>query len=324
MRYLPFLSASVCLLAAPTAWGVISLGGSTSDWTAIGYPAGSQSDYLDDQQTGHVASDLVGDATGNQSAFYKQYQDAGVIGDITDDYLGFRIRLAAPDGQDGSPSWDSRLLLGIDVGADGAADIFIIVTQKSGGSISYYSVDSVAEGANTSPSTTAVSLLNPGTSPFVWTRTPSSPYFDYSAVSTTTDAYLNSGGDGATNNLDGLNRNNKDDTDFFLSFQVDMLTLIEAVSLSTGAVLDENSNLGFLVGTSIQDNAFNQDLNGQNGDSADGDAYTQANQDKTWAQLGAASDVYTASGTEAVPEPATYALIFGCVTLGFVACRRRR
>lgn len=324
MKPFALLSLSV-LLASPSAWGVISLGGSTSDWTAIGYPPSSRSDYEDDQQTGHVASDIVGDVAGNQVAFYTQYDDGGGSATLDDDYLGFRVRMSAPDGQQGSPSWDSNLLIGIDVGGEGAADLFVIVSQKSGGNIGYYAVDDpLAPGANTSPSTTSVTQITSGGTGAIWTRTPTSPFFDYSAVSATTDAYINSGGVGASDNLDGLSRQNKDDTDFFISFQVDMLTLVQAVSLSNpDAVLDASAGLRFLVGTSIQDNAFNQDLNGQDGNSPDGDAYSQANKDKTWAQLGAATDLVTASGAAVVPEPSTYALLFGLIAFAAVGIRRR-
>jgi len=148
--------------------------------------------------------------------------------------------------------------------------------------------------------------------------------FDYRAVSAATDHHINDGTPGASDDLDGGG-----DTDFFISFQVDMLTLIEAVRLSnTGAVLDAASGLRFLVGTSIQDNAFNQDLNGQNGNAVnkggDGDPYSQANSGKTWAQLGAATDTYTASGGSPVPEPATYALLLGFAVLAAATVRRRR
>ena len=315
------------LLASPSAWGVISLGGSTSEWTAIGYPATSRSDYDADQQTGHVASDIIGDVAGNQVAFYTQYDDNGTTADLDDDWLGFRVRMSAADGGQ-TPSWDAKLLIGIDVGGEGAADIFVITSQATSGAfINYYSVDNPNEPfANTSPSTTSITqITSGGGAGAVWTRDPIAPYFDYSAVDATTDAYFASGAPGASDNLDGRARNNVDETDYFVSFQVDVLTLIDAVSMSTGAVLDAAAGLRFLVGTSLQANAFNQDLNGQNGAkvSAGGDgAPTQGdNALLSWGDLGAATDVYTASGE--VPEPATYALLFGLVGLGAVVVRRR-
>lgn len=336
MKHFTLLSLSV-LLASPSAWGVISLGGSTSDWTAIGYPVASRSDYENDQQTGHAASDIVGDVVGNQVAFYTQYDDNGTTADLNDDWIGFRVRMSAADGGQ-TLLWDSNLLIGIDVGGEGAADVFLITTQKSGGYINFYSVDDpLLSGANTSPSTTSVTQITSGGGVgAVWTR-PATPdsrvasatvadettYFNYSAVTTDTDHHLFLETDGASDNLDGRARNNVDETDYFVSFQVDMLTLIDAVSMSTGAVLDANAGLRFLVGTSIQDNAFNQDLNGQDGNSPDGDAYSQANKDKTWAQLGAATGLYTASGDVVVPEPATYALLFGLIAFGVAAVRRR-
>lgn len=326
MPRLPYAFA-LCLLLPQLLFGVIALDTSTADWTAIEYPTG-QSDYLNDQQTGHLPSDLVGDASGNQSAFYKAYSDGGTA-TLDDDYLGFRVRFAAPDGNQ-NPTWESNLLIGIDVGADGAADVFIITTQKSGGYIRFYSVVSNEPGQNVSPSTTAVDILNPtNTLPnaadangYIWERTPDGSFFDYSAVDATTDAFIANGGSGATDNLDGASRNNQIDTDFFLSFQVDMFTLIEAVRLSTGALLDETTSLGFLVGTSIQDNAFNQDLNGQDGDLGDPTKGTLA--DQTWAQLGAATDAYTASGESPVPESSAYAALLGLLSFSVVVIRRRR
>ncbi|HAY99531.1 MAG TPA: hypothetical protein DCY38_01920 [Opitutae bacterium] len=326
-------------LMGTTAHAVIALniiGGSTANWTAIDYPA-ARSDYLDDQQTGHIPSDLVGDIDGNQVAFYKTYDDGGGTATLNDDWIGFRARLAAPDGQSGTPTWDSNLLVGIDVGSDRDMDIFLVTTQKSGGYIRYYSVDNPnVVGQNISPATTSVSVLNPTGSAadvadgggFTWERSPSSSYFDYSAVDSITDHYIADGGVNATDNLDGLSRSNKDDTDFFLSFQVDMLTLIEAVRLSTGDILDGSTSLSFVLGTSIQDNAFNQDMNGQNGNSDpndpySGDPYSQNLKDFTWDELGAATESFTASGVEPVPEPAHYGIALGLCALAYLAKRSR-
>lgn len=314
-------SSALSVYVFSSAHAVISLGGSTSEWTAIEYA--NQSDYYIDQQTGHAASDIVGSPDGTQAGVYKKYEDGGA--GLANDYLGFRVRMAAPDIGGGGASWDANLLVGLDVGADGDVDLFIITTQKSGGYIRYYDPGT---GANTSPSTTSAFLLNPGTAGYVWEQTPTAPYFDYSPVNSTTDHYF--AANGVSDNLDGASTS-KDDTDHFISFQVDMWTLAEAVRLATAdqadgsgeEILGEDTVMSFLVGTSIQDNAFNQDLNGHDANT-DGDPYSNANKDFTWGQLGASSVAYTASGDSPVPEPSSYALLFGLAAVCFVGQRRKR
>lgn len=323
MKHFTLLSLSV-LLASPSAWGVISLGGSTSDWTAITYGANS-SDYRSDQQTGHGDADIVGDdVPGNQFGIYKAY-DSGTNAGMADDYIGFRFRLSQlSDYTKGE--WNNRLLVGVDVGNDGTADVFIHVNgTKSKNEISYYKAVRNADGslpadANTSPSTTNIEKIdaatNDGTS-FRFERTAGdldyfTDFYNVSAVSASTDHYV------ASNPLTAITDFNADGVDQFVSFRVDMLTLIEAVRISTNVILAEDSALMFLAATSVQANALNQDLAGQ-----DGNALNYNNSSLNWNTLGAASEPYTASGDSPVPEPATYALLFGLIAFGAAAVRRR-
>jgi hypothetical protein len=143
-------------------------------------------------------------------------------------------------------------------------------------------------------------------------------FYNVSAVSATTDSYVNTNPTEATTDFNG------DGIDQFVSFRVDMLTLIEAVRISTNVALAEDTALRFLVATSLQDNAFNQDLAGHNGNSvASGGDGDFRNSTDNWEQLGATSEAYTASGDSPVPEPATYALLFGLIAFGAVGVRRR-
>ncbi|MGB0413248.1 MAG: hypothetical protein ACPGJU_02265 [Coraliomargarita sp.] len=123
-----------------------------------------------------------------------------------------------------------------------------------------------------------------------------SEFYNVSAVSSTSDTDWYAG---ATSDFNGGG------VDQFVSFKVDMMTLIQAVALSTGETVDENTPIMFLVATSLQDNAFNQDLAGQGG------SVDFRNSSLTWDELGAASDPYTASGDSPVPEqsPMRFSLV---------------
>jgi hypothetical protein len=313
--------ALLCLFAlfvAPSAWAAISLGGSTSDWTAISYGSNS-SDYRTDQQTGHGDSDIVGDdVPGNQFGVYKAY-DFGASAGVADDYIGFRFRVSQLSDY-AKGEWNNRLLVGVDVGNNGSADVFIHVNgTKSKEEISYYkAIGPLTSAPNTSPSTTNIELIDAATADagtYRFLRTTADAdydsFYNVSAVSAVTDHYVADQPSLATTDFNG------DGIDQFVSFRVDMLTLIEAVRISTNVTLAEDTALMFLAATSVQANALNQDLAGQDG------ATDYRNSTDTWAALGAASDPYTASGESPVPEPATYALLFGLIAFGAAVVRRR-
>ena len=85
-------------------------------------------------------------------------------------------------------------------------------------------------------------------------------------------------------------------------------------SLLPGTNFDETSPIAYVAATATQVNSLNADLNGVDAD---------LSSIETWGALGALSPEVNADGTP-VPEPKTYALIFGMLALGFTVNRRKR
>ncbi|WP_269526084.1 PEP-CTERM sorting domain-containing protein [Coraliomargarita parva] len=307
------LLAIAVLLSSSTTYAVISLDGS-SGWSAITYSSPAQSDFIGDQGTGQGAADIVGSANGSApfyAGFYKAYDDKGTES-LLDDEIAFRVRLSEFGGTtyQGTPGYAKYLIVGIDIGGEGALDLFVAANSQN---IRYYAT---GDDLNISPSTTSVSELSAYAQTVGGQNTLSSSIFTYLPVSATTDS---------TTPLDTDLGN--DGLDYFASFKLSMSTVILAAEDSylesnpggTPPTLDLMTAMTFLVATSTQPNAYNQDLGGY-----DNQGGAVSKQDTTtWVELGAASDPYTADGTSPVPEPATYALLLGLAVLGCVKLRRR-
>lgn len=92
---LRFLSLLVCilLLLFGTNASALVLNSPTDEWTAISL--GGRSDFPNDTQANKPGGDIVGDAAGNQAGFYKQYDYGTDPNSVTDDFIGFRVRLAS-------------------------------------------------------------------------------------------------------------------------------------------------------------------------------------------------------------------------------------
>jgi hypothetical protein len=296
------------LLITSSAWGVIALNGPTDDWTAI--ELGGRSDFLDDEQAQSSAGDIVGDDIGgNQLGFYKQYETGGAAGNAGD-FLAFRVRV----GNDGK----AHLYIGVDIISDGPAtgtdtDIDFYIGFDFGNNnsnqdnITFYNPGS---DLNVSPATSSFS------SEFVYKQGSDldfSTYGQLTGVSSTNDSALFNSLPGSTNDING------DGQDYFVSFQVEM-SVLNAVYLgmtgnSGNPDITASTEMSFVVTTSTNGSNFNQDFGGVPKDFDD---------TETWSDLGISSSTYTADGTSPVPEPATYALLFGFFVMGFAAVRRRR
>ena len=195
-------------------------------------------------------------------------------------------------------------------GPDGVIDFYIGInfgkSQAKNNQLAFYDTGS---GANISPSTSSFSLYSvfrTGADPDASTYANLSP-----VVLGGNEGYT---GTGATTDLNG----DGTETDYFLSFQVDMLSLNTAYQGITGNVnvLTASSEMMMVVGSSTNGQNFNQDFGGVNG---------TIGADLLWtAPGGVGGQIYTAEGDSPVPEPSAYALIFGFFAGGLVCFRRRR
>ncbi len=292
------------LLLSSNLHGIIAdLDDSTDNWIAIQYL--NQSDYYNDVQA-QSGGDIIGDPDNNQSGFYKRY-DYGADGlvDTADDLIAFRIR--------SSNESSSYYLIGFDVDngddlvPDGAIDFYLGVSFVGGNNsktkIAFYDTGT---GANTSPSTASFNER------FVYKNfaNASDNFTDYASKSTVVlgenEGY---NGPGASEDLNGDGF-----SDYFVSFQVEMSVLnqqYQAIS-GTSNELKADSQMRLVLGTSSNDQNFNQDWAGMAGN---------INEDAVWDEsLG--TQIYTLQGATPVPEPSSYALIFAALA-GIVGCLKR-
>jgi len=271
---------------------MIDVTGDNTGWTDISYPALATPDAPNDQQTGIAEGDIVGNNTGDP-AILTIFDDAGTPA-LDDGYIGFRVRL----GEDKPPAGFTAFLgVGLDANLDGAIDLFLGVDNSPSGAGNKVALFSPGTGANTSPSTTSIVA----TPLVLWNENdPLDAIYDnynFSAVTTIDPLETNT-------DLDGGKK-----VDYYLTFVVPFSDIVTQLGL-IGIVFDENSSVQYVVGTSTQPNALNQDLGGPTGGT------TSA---LTWDQLGAISLEYSASGSP-VPEPSPVVML----GLGLVALSAMR
>ena len=281
-----FLLVLVAGICGP-ATAQIVMNSSTEYWAAIMYPNNNIPDPFSDQQTGSYEADMVGDV--NHAAFYTDFDDGGTPS-LTDGYLGFRFRLA---GEKNPAGYSTAALVGLDVDLDGALDIFVGVNNS--GSKDQVGIWYAGDGANTSPNTTSIDSHNP-----YWTAKTASTNYDWSALSTAIDP------DALT-----LDVNSDNNTDYFLSFSVPLSVMVGALDAVNISNITENSAMSYVTLTSVQGNAFNQDLGGVDGGN---------NSEQTWEVLGGVSNVTSPNGT--IPEPATLSMLGIAVTAGYLLRKR--
>ncbi len=278
-------------LLLPFEAPAIDMAGPTSEW--VGIPYLNTPDPYDDQQTGQPEADIVGNDLGFD-AVWTQY-DAGALPDTSDDVLGFRLRMGAQTNPDG---FSHVALVGIDANGDYAMDLYLVVSNS--GNATDVQLYDPGNKANISPSTTSTVVTS-----YSYSSGDADYYYDWSIVTTTnctecTASDLDIDGDLAT--------------DYFLSWAIPFDDIVNALAtgprLITGITPD--SAFTYVIGTSTQPNAFNQDIGGIDDATLDPNA--------TWETLGVISDPITPTGNP-VPEPGT-ALLLGLGLIG-LATRRR-
>jgi hypothetical protein len=288
-----------CLLfsVAASNAAIISIGGSSSNWNSLG----ANYDFLNDQQTGDPASDIVGNAT--NPGFFTAFDNAGTSS-LTDGNLGFRIRLDDHGGSTNTIEFGRNLWVGIDADLSGSIDAFLGLNMQGG--TNEMGIFSPGSGLNTSPSTTSVASA------------PTAPYSYTPGVSNYNYREVNFGAvDSPLTDIGAVGPGTKAEPDYYVSFLIPFadvaafLTNAMPTKFNATTPFTENTPIRYVLGTSTQVNSFNQDLGGIDG---------QVNSGLTWEVLGGFTPTTTPSG---VPECSASLLAFigSVLTFGF---RRRR
>jgi hypothetical protein len=269
------------LLGSPAHAVTIDPSSSTTSWTAIVYPT-TLPDASDDQATGIPEADIVGNLA--NAALYYRFDDAGTPS-ATDGAIAFRARV----GADKNPAGFEHFIgVGVDANLDGALDLFLAVDNS--GNPDRVGIFDAGSGANTSPSTTSINSTP------LFSYALSATNFHFGAVNATIDPTATS----FDLDADGS-------TDYFVSFVIPFADVVSALAAQGINGFDDGDAMRFVIGSSTQPNALNQDLGGPAG----GTTSTQ-----TWSQLGAFSNTLTPSGGfTPIPEPGTASF----VALGLVA-----
>jgi hypothetical protein len=281
--YFSLGAASLLLCAATLSAATVS--DSSTLWTTIP----GNYDFFTDQQTGQTQGDIVGST--NDPGFFTTFNSNGNTSN-TDGTLGFRLRL---DKAGNANQFDRVAWIGIDADLNGSLDAFVGVNYS--GSTQEITIRDAGAGANNSPSTTTIS------NSAAFTYTPSATNYNYRPVNFSTDG-------GTTNDSTGSG-----DPDYYLSFLINFADLVSFLGTQQKPDLsffsiNDSTSLRYVLATSTNVNALNQDLGGING------MPNGASANQTWTQLGGFSPVLP------IPEPSSAMLV--CLTNLFFLLRRKR
>ena len=280
------LMTGATLIAGAARAAAIDPNSPTSSWTAVFYP--TTPDAPGDHGTGDPEGDIVGDPS--NAALYSTFDDAGTPS-TTDGNIAFRVRMS---GDSNPPGWENFVTVGLDAGEDALNDIDIYLGADGQGSGDHIGIHDAGAGANTSPSTTTLTAIPA----LQWALTATN--FDWSPVDGSIDP-------GVTNTDFGAEGN-----DFFLSFIVPFDDIVAQLLLD-GISVDEATAFRYVMGTSTQPNALNQDVGASSGGWSD---------TTTWDVLGAISNPLAPVPT---PEPSPLSLVLlGLIGLSAGARRQRR
>ncbi len=233
----------------------------TTQWTALPYPPGTISDYIEDQQTGSSESDIVG--TNDLPAVYTTFIPGT---SPTNGTIGYRLRVGRDDGPTG---FDGVALVGIEVNRTGRLSIFAAVDNS--GSPDRIRIFRAGSSANVSPSTTSIDSGNP-----IFSYAESATNYNWQPVSATSDPAVLTSTNPTPLNIDG-STGSGDQTDQFVSFFVPFADIVSAFQNVGITNITTNSTFRYILGTATQPNAINQDINGINGQINSSVSYTNLN-----------------------------------------------
>jgi len=279
MRLFRHVALIVPVLSAASLWGspvAINAPVGNLNWRPLRLAGGNQLDYYIDHQTGKPESDLVGDSGSNPGVCI--WFDNNGSGSRTDGTLTFRIRLGSDRPQPGE--FNSELFIGIDANFnamvdDNALDLFVGADQR--GNPSRLGIWDPGAGLNISPRTTSIS--GP-----VQTYAQTAGNYDFASATSLGSSVSDLNGDG--------------DPDYFLSFAIPFADIVARLA-ARGLTVDDRTPLSYVIVTSNEDNAFNQDLGGVDGG---------IGSSTTWRDLGA---VTLPASPDQVPEPWSFLLAGG-------------
>jgi len=284
------LTALVVPLLASSEARALAIAGPTGEWSGIVYP-GLTPDPGNDHQTGQPEADIVGDPT--FAAFFTQY-DAGALASTSDDVVAYRMRLGS---QENPAGYSHVALVGMDADLDGSMDMYVVLSNSGQDSITLYTVGS---GSNTSPNTTDTVATS-------YSYTETALNYDWSAVSVVNCSECSA--------LD-LDLDQDAANDYFLSFAVPFDDIVAVLALDGITGVTPSTAVSYVIGTSVNPNAYNQDLGGVNGDPP-----TPAT---LWSDMDALS-VPSGINPAPVPEPSTAMLLsIGLGALAASRCSRSR
>lgn len=267
-------------------------------------------DGFADQQTGQFQSDLISFAAG--TSVYVN----GTLTTLSADVPGFFVKSGSITGQSGTfmmfrmlyqdknqnkTFQGSYTMVGSDLTGDGKPDfIFGIDYRNATPTLAFLKP---GNGTNDAPNTTTSAAYTTTASTALTVGTTA-------AYASTTNNYDDAAGNAAANRT----------VTFAISFSnmqqaIRDMGTVNGTNFSTFTVTSATP-MSFMLFTTQQDNAFNQDIFGGNITSASS---------ATWTSLGAFSDTFSASGAR-VPEPATYLQVgaMGLVAFGAFGWRRWR
>ena len=286
-RSLAYLVLFINLPHAFVAHGQLLPGSPTTTWSPL--VVSGPSDPFSDSQSGRNDVEIIGDGDPHH-AVYRTFFEGTEANSFLDAELGFRFRMSGTQGN--SSDFGGYAWAGMDVSGDGAMDFFVGI-NGSGNSVDV-TINAAGDGLNISPSTTTIERNA------LWSTPATAQNYRWEPV---TPGPLGNDPLAATDDLDGNGR-----VDHFLTFIVpfvELVTVVETIVPGFGPT----SAVGFIAGTATQGNSLNADLNGVDG---------SINSAQTWQELGAITN------PAAIPEPSTFAALFGLLALGLVRFARRR